>query len=74
MLGFSIVFLLVIMLGITSYFQTKQMHGQTSMLFNHTLQVRRTVGILNTNIQLMRLGVRDLMLATNDNEKNAAYN
>jgi signal transduction histidine kinase/CheY-like chemotaxis protein/HAMP domain-containing protein len=72
LLGFSIILFLVILLGINSYFQTRRMHEQTQILYHHTLQVRRSVGVLNTNIQIMRLGVRDLLLASNDEEKKKA--
>lgn len=70
--GFAIILLLVTGIGIISYSQNKWIHEQSRLLYNHPLQVRRAIGALTTDIHLMRLGTRDLMLASNLNEEREA--
>ena len=72
LLGFAVMFVAVIVLGVVSYKQTTQIHQQSEILYDHPLQVRRAIGDLNVDILNMRLGTRDLMLAINDKEKQAA--
>jgi signal transduction histidine kinase/CheY-like chemotaxis protein/HAMP domain-containing protein len=72
LIGFIIILLLVIVLGTVSYRQTQQVHEQTRIMYEHPLKVRRAVGALNTNIQQMRLGTRDLLLAVNEDERHDA--
>ena len=70
--GFSAMLLFVIALGFVSFRQSEQIHHQTELMYNHPLQVRSAIGLLENDILQMRLGTRDLMLATNDQEKQAA--
>lgn len=72
LLGFAIILFFVSSIGIISYVQNKWIHEQSRLLYNHPLQVRRAVGALTTNIHLMRLGTRDLMLAANTKEEREA--
>ena len=58
-------------LGVVSFLQAAKIHAQTETMYNHPLQVRRTIGILETDILRMRLGARDMMLATSDTERQA---
>lgn len=71
-LGFSLTLMFVVLMGVISHFQNSQIHLQTELLYSHPFQVRRAIGVLNTNIVSMRLGTRDLMLATTSEEKQAA--
>ena len=71
-IGFAILLLFVIVLGITSYFQSGQIQLQVETMYNHPLKVRRALGSLEADILSMRLGSRDLMLATNNTEQQAA--
>lgn len=59
-------------LGVLSYLQTEKIHQQTEILYNHPLKVRRAIGSLNSNILSMRLGTRDLMLATTEDQRSDA--
>lgn len=70
--GFAIILSFVLVIGVVAFRQTSQLHEQTYMMYNHPLQVRRALGALKSDILEMRLGVRDLMLAELDEEKNAA--
>lgn len=70
--GIIIILGLFVTIGLVSRSQTKRIHDQTTLLYEHPLQVRRAVGILNSNIQKMRIATRDLMLAVNDKEREKA--
>lgn len=72
MIGFAVMMFFVIVLGLTAYVKTDQLHQQTEKMYQDPLQVRRAIGVLNNNIINMRLGLRDLMLATSEQEKQAA--
>lgn len=72
MTGFAVILLFVVALGTTAYIQNGQLFKQTQILYMHSLQVRRAIDLLNSNILTMRLGQRDLMLATNQEEQQAA--
>ena len=69
--GFALLLIFVILLGILSYRQTQRLHDQMGMIYNHPLQVRRALGHLNTEIMKIRMGTRDLLLASDhaDEEK-----
>ena len=70
--GFAVILLFVAALGTTAYIQNGQLFKQTQILYMHSLQVRRSIDLLNSNILTMRLGQRDLMLASNQEEQQAA--
>ncbi len=72
LLGIVIILGLFFAIGLTSFNQTKRIHDQTYKLYNHPFQVRKAIGDLNTNIQKMRVSLRDLMLAQNYQEKEKA--
>lgn len=72
LIGFLIILLLVIALGLFSDQQTHKVHEQTKIIYEHPLQVRGAIGALNADIQQMRLATRDLMLAENEKEKHDA--
>lgn len=72
LIGFLIILILVIALGLLSNQQSHEVHEQTQIIYEHPLQVRRAIGALNTDVQQMRLGTRDLMLASNEKEQHDA--
>ena len=72
LIGIIVIIGLFITVGLVSQNQTRRIHEQTRLLYEHPLQVRRSVGILNSNIQKMRIATRDLMLAVNDKEREKA--
>lgn len=71
-IGFAVMLFFVGGLGRIAFTQTNQLHLQTEEIYQHPLQVRRAIGGLNNDILSMRLGLRDLMLAKSDQEKQAA--
>jgi len=70
--GFGAMVLFVIILGVVSSIQADKIHMQTEELYNNPLQLRRVVSNIKIDILNMRLGTRDLMLATSEEEKQAA--
>lgn len=71
-LGFAVMFVFVILLGIISYRQSDQIHLQTELIYNHPLKVKRAISDIKIDILNMRLGTRDLMVASNETEKQTA--
>jgi len=72
MLGFGIMLMFVIILGFISYRQSEKIQLQTELIYNHSLKVRRAISIIKIDILTMRLATRDLLIASNDEEKQAA--
>ena len=70
--GFCTMILFVFVLGIVSNIQSNKLHQQTKALYDHPLQVRRAISCIKIDISTMRIGTRDLMIATNENERQAA--
>jgi signal transduction histidine kinase/DNA-binding response OmpR family regulator len=67
-IGMGIIIFLVIILGITAYYQTKILHKQTETLYNHPLQVRRALGILNSDVLQMNRLAKDFIITENKEE------
>lgn len=72
LIGIIIIIGLFLAIGYVSYNQTKRIHNKTLILYKHSLQVRSAIGIMNSNIQSMRIATRDLMLANTPKEKDQA--
>lgn len=70
--GFAIVFVMVVLLGAASFFQTQSLYGQARTLYEHPLQVRQAVSQLKADIFNSRLGIRDLILMNDEQERGAA--
>ena len=73
LLGSGLMFLLVLTLGYVSYQQSKQIHQGTEILYKHPLKVKRAISNLKADVLNIRIGLRDLMLAGNDAEREEAY-
>lgn len=71
-IGFAIMLSFIITLGVVSYTQVNKIHQQTEIIYNHPLQVRAAIGRLQSDILQMRLGNRNLMLASNKEEQQEA--
>jgi signal transduction histidine kinase/DNA-binding response OmpR family regulator/HAMP domain-containing protein len=67
-LGFAIVLLLVVALGVVSYLQTDRLYEQIDTMYNHPLQVRRAIGKLSSNIIAIQRDMKDLFLAADEKE------
>ncbi|MCF8199245.1 MAG: MCP four helix bundle domain-containing protein, partial [Sulfuritalea sp.] len=71
-LGLGAILFLVLALGVVAYQQTGLIHQQTEKMYQHPLQVRRALGVLDADILKIRLSTRDLMLAKSQQERQAA--
>jgi len=71
-LGFAIMFLFVILLGVISYRQSDKLHQQTENIYNHPLKTRKALSELKVDVLTIRVGLRDLILAKDDSEKEEA--
>lgn len=70
--AFSIILLLVFMLGFSSYTQTNLLSEQTEIMYQHPLKVRRSIDSLRLDIVELRLELRNYLLAENDVDKDDA--
>lgn len=71
-IGFSMILFFVILLGILCYVQTNTIVNQAETMYNHPFQVTKAIGRLDADILSMRVGVRDLILAnTQEDRENA---
>jgi methyl-accepting chemotaxis protein len=71
-LGFAIMFLFVILLGVVSYRQSDRLQQQTEKIYNHPLKTRRALSNLKVDVLNIRVGLRDLILTKDDSEKQNA--
>ena len=65
-LGFTLILLFVLLMGVVSYRQADQLFQQTETMYEHPLQVRRALDYLMNDISDMRIGIRDLLLTDNE--------
>jgi signal transduction histidine kinase/CheY-like chemotaxis protein/HAMP domain-containing protein len=68
-LGFGAMFLFIISLGLVSYLQSEKLHQQTEIMYNHPMKVRQAISNLNKDILIMSVGIRDILLNANENQK-----
>lgn len=71
-LGFAVLLLLVVVLGLVAYLQTAEISRQTETLYSHPLQVRRAIGVIRENIRVIQVSYRDVLLASSSEEIEAA--
>ncbi len=62
-IGFGIILLLIVLLGVLSLRQSDMIAQQTNDLYQHPLQVRRAIGQLNNDILSMRLELSNFLHA-----------
>ena len=67
--GFTIMLIFVIVLGVVSNKQADKIHHQTESIYNRPLQLKRAVSNIKIDILNMRIGTRDLMVANTEDEK-----
>ncbi|MDA3853495.1 MAG: response regulator [Bacteroidales bacterium] len=67
-MGFGIIFLLIFMLSAISWHQTNKIANQVSVMYNHPLKVRRALGELKSEILYMRVGMKNVSMAEDDEE------
>ena len=71
-IGFSTLLVFVLVMSIVSYLQTNKMHQQVNLIYNHPYTVRKALDNLHIAILQIRVSDRDLLLATNEAEKQEA--
>ena len=71
-IGFSTLLVFVLVMSIASYLQTNKMHQQVNLIYNHPYTVRKAIDNLHIAILQIRVSDRDLLLATNEAEKQEA--
>ena len=71
-LGFGIIILLIIFLGVISSQQTNKIAFQANEIYDHPLTIRQALGELKTDIMAMRLEFRNYLLAQSDQERQTA--
>ena len=62
MIGFAVLLLFVIVIGWVSFKQVSKIDDKADNFYNHPYQVRKAIGSLINDIQLMRISERDIML------------
>ncbi|MHB9004534.1 MAG: ATP-binding protein, partial [Coriobacteriia bacterium] len=67
-IGFSVIIIFVIALGVIAWSQTGAIAEQTRVLYNNPFQVRRAIGMLRADILSIHLGMKDLMLFHSETE------
>ncbi len=68
-IGFTILILFVIILGLVSFFQTQKIHLQTEIIYDHPLKVRRALGELKFDIISIHRCMKDILLTDNENDR-----
>jgi signal transduction histidine kinase/CheY-like chemotaxis protein len=66
--GFTIIIILIAVLGIISFVFTGQMADQTKTLYRHSLEVRRSLGEITAGVIKIHRGMKDLVLAEGDDD------
>ncbi len=67
-MGMGIILFLVLILGCVAYYQTGILHNQTETMYNHPLQVRRALGVLNADVLQMNRLAKDFIITENKEE------
>ncbi len=71
-LGLGLILALVIGLGVLAWRQADLLWVQTKTIYEHPLQVRGAIDALKLDISAMRLEIRNLLLAENDQDRQTA--
>ena len=65
-LGFAAMLIFVVVLGITSYFQSGLIQQQTEILYNHPLKVQIANGELNADILSISRELKDMVISADE--------
>ena len=71
-LGLGAILAMVAFLGALAWFQAGDLWKETEGFYNHPLQVRRAVGEVKADILTMHIGMKDLVRAESEPERQAA--
>lgn len=69
--GLGIIMVLVALLGAMSWYQADKLWQETKGLYDHPYQVRRALSELRYDVQYMRQGMTDLLLAGKDRDRHS---
>jgi signal transduction histidine kinase/CheY-like chemotaxis protein/HAMP domain-containing protein/CHASE3 domain sensor protein len=67
-IGFGVIIILILILSAISWQQTDKITAQATDMYNHPLKVRRALGELKSDILYIRLGMKEVSLAENNEE------
>ncbi len=68
-IGFSILLIMVILLGVVSNFQTNKLLSETDILFNHPFQVSNAISKIETNILMMDIAYGAFLETNNEGSR-----
>ncbi|MEI7676815.1 MAG: response regulator [Bacteroidales bacterium] len=71
-IGFLFILIFVILLGMVSQYHSNKLHEQIEIINDHPIKVRNALSIIKVDILRIRVEQRNLMLATNETERNEA--
>lgn len=71
-MSFSVIVILIVVLGIISWQQTEKIATHTLNMYNHPLTVTRMVANLNKDIMSIMVENRNLLLSVDENSRNTA--
>ena len=72
--GFLLVLLFVIGLGLLSHIQAKQLYEREKTLYEHPLQVKEATDNITIDILTSRVAVRDYVIYEDENTRESAQN
>ncbi len=65
-LGYGILILFVLIIGLVSYQQTNKIQQQTELIYEHPMQVRQAIGTIESDIHEIQIEYRNMLLAVNE--------
>lgn len=68
LIGFASLLMFVIILGLVSFMQSRELHQQTDDMYKHPLIVRRAIGMLRSDVMTIHRDMKDLFLTSSDTE------
>lgn len=68
-IGFVLIVLFVLIIGIVAYIQTNELQQQTEDIYQHPLQVRSAIGTLYSDTLTIRIAQRDVIMARTEKEQ-----
>ena len=68
-IGIGIIIVMAVLLGATAVVHEESLWEDTTNIYEHPLEIRRTVGALEADILSMHRGMKDLFLTENEQER-----
>ncbi len=70
--GSGVILGFVLLIGAVSFLQSAQIFNQVETIYNHPFQVSRAISAFTSDVLEAQLGMRDLLLASSEQERHAA--